>query len=179
MGVSVWLCAASAGAQTSLLPTLQQLRPEYPTPMSKPQIGELLNRVAWLHRSEGWGVLRKETGNNCPHPSGVLISCDILMYQPTGEIFDVLADSDFAASPIWLDKGPLDVSRFVAPVRPAGSARSADLVVDFGNGGVWSLIDATTYAVVHPRSPESMVAGDLDGNHIDEVIFDFGDPFGL
>ena len=112
--------AAPAFAQTSLQPTLEQLRPEYPTPMSPAQLAELLDRVAWLHRSEGWGLLRKDTGNRCPLSNGVPVSCDFLFHLPSRQGFDVLIRSDTDAVPAW--QGPVDlstaVSRFIAPIPP-------------------------------------------------------------
>ena len=117
--------ATSATAQpvVSLLPTVQQIRAEYPTPMSPAQVGELLNRVAWQHRAEGWGLLKKTGGNRCPAPQGVEISCDILIHAPTVRHFDVLSDVEHGATPVWNDVGPCvpgpasgcSMDRFVAP----------------------------------------------------------------
>jgi len=92
--------------------------------MSPAQLADLLNRVAWEHRAEGWGLLRKDTGNKCPAPQNVFVSCDFLFHLPTLQGFDVLVASDSAATPAW--QGPHDmsgdVSRFVAPVGPAAPA---------------------------------------------------------
>ena len=44
------LCTVPAFAQTSLLPTIQRIRSEYPTPMSAQQKAQMLNRVAFEHR---------------------------------------------------------------------------------------------------------------------------------
>jgi FG-GAP-like repeat len=119
------LAAVPAVAQTSLLPTVQRVRQDYPAIMTAAQKGELLNRVAWEHRAEGWGLLQKTSGTRCPAPQGTDVACDILVYAPTAWHFDVLADSDTAATPIWLDKGPCDpavsgcsMDRFLAPVAP-------------------------------------------------------------
>jgi hypothetical protein len=121
--IALW--AVPATAQTSLLPTLQRVRAQYPTPMTGPQKGEMLNRVAWEHRAEGWGLLRKTGGTRCPAPQGVEIACDILVYSPTAWHFDVLIDQEGAATPTWLDKGPCnpavsgcDMAGFVLPVAP-------------------------------------------------------------
>jgi hypothetical protein len=123
---AILLSATPAFAQTSLLPTLQQIRPEYPTPMSPAQLAEYLNRVAWIHRAEGWGLLRKDAGNRCPAPQGVFVACDILVYAPTAWHFDVIIDAGGASTPAWTDKGPCDPSisgcdmaRFVAPIDPS------------------------------------------------------------
>src|SRR5436190_1526786 len=131
-GVMFSLLAASASAQTSLLPTLQQLRPLYPTPMSSAQLGDYLNRVAWQHRAEGWGLLQKTGGTRCAAPQGIDVSCDILVYRPTVWHFDVLVDATGTATPAWQDKGPCtippsgcDISRFVAPIRPASMRQTA------------------------------------------------------
>jgi len=118
--------AAPGAAQTSLLPTLERLRAEYPTPMSPAQLGEYLNRVAWEHRAEGWGLLEKGGGNRCPAPQGVDVSCDMLIHAPSIHHFDVLADSEGAAIPVWRDVGPCvigpssgcDMSNYLAPIGP-------------------------------------------------------------
>lgn len=114
-------------AQSNLLLTVQRIRLDYPTPMSPAQRAELLNRVAWEHRSEGWGLLQKTGGNRCPAPQGVDIACDILVYAPTPWHYDVLIDSEGAATPAWIDAGPCDpnvsgcaMDRFLLPTAPPG-----------------------------------------------------------
>lgn len=127
IGLGIWLCATPVLAQTSLLPTLERIRLEYPTPMSPEQHGEYLNRVAWEHRNEGWGLLRKDGGNRCPAPQGVYVACDILVYAPNPWHFDVLIDSGVSDIPAWIDKGPCvlsptsgcEMGHFVLPV-PSG-----------------------------------------------------------
>ena len=121
--LSLW--APSAHAQTSLFPTLEKLRAEYPTPPSPAQEAELLNRVAWQHRGEGWGILAKPGGHRCPAPQGLDVSCDILVYGPTMHLFDVLADSDGRADPVWIDAGLCGCpERFVAPIKPAQASKT-------------------------------------------------------
>jgi hypothetical protein len=129
IGAITFFIAAPVLAQTSLLPTVQRFRVQYPTPMSSAQRGELLNRVAWEHRSEGWGLLVKTGGNRCAAPQGVEVACDILVHAPTRWHFDVLIDSEGSATPTWGDVGPCDPSvsgcsmdRFLAPIAPAGPA---------------------------------------------------------
>jgi hypothetical protein len=107
----------------SLLPTVQRIRAEYPTPMTQPQMGELLNRVAWEHRAEGWGILKKTGGFRCPAPQGVTVSCDILVHAPTVWHYDVLINAGIESRPAWQDVGPCvipgsgcEMSRFVAPI---------------------------------------------------------------
>jgi hypothetical protein len=118
------LSASSAAAQSNLLASVEAARQQYPAIMSEDQKADLLNRVAWQHRAEGWGLLRKDGGARCPAPQGVFVACDILVYAPTGWHFDVLVDGQI---PAWQDAGPCisppsgcDMARFVAPVAPAG-----------------------------------------------------------
>ena len=110
------LLPLDASAQPNHLSALRVARAAYPTPMSPTQLGALLNEVAWEFRAEGWGLLSKTEGNKCPIPSGVPVSCDILVYYPTSTYFDVLRDSEGDAQPVWNKRGQIDVSRFVAPV---------------------------------------------------------------
>lgn len=100
------------GGPTSLLSDLQAERTKYGTPMTPTELGQLLNAVAWKNRSAGWVLLGKATGNNCPAPSGALISCDFLVHQPTLLGYDVLIASDDQATPAWL--GPHNMSGSIA-----------------------------------------------------------------
>ena len=107
----------------SLLPTVQRIRAQYPTPMTQPQMGELLNRVAWEHRAEGWGILKKTGGFRCPAPQGTTVACDILVHAPTVWHYDVLINAGIESRPAWQDVGPCripgsgcEMSRFLAPV---------------------------------------------------------------
>jgi hypothetical protein len=126
-GFILLVSASSAAAQSNLLSTVQRVRADYPTPLSPAQQAELLNRVAWEHRAEGWGLLIKTGGNRCPAPQGVDVACDILVYAPNPWHYDVLVDSGGAGAPAWIDDGPCDpnvsgcaMDRFLAPIAPAG-----------------------------------------------------------
>lgn len=122
------LLTLPARAQTSLLPTVERLRAEYPPKMTPAQVGKLLNRVAWEHRAEGWGLLKKTGGTRCPAPQGGDISCDILIHAPSVRHFDALADTENVATPVWRDVGPCvlgpssgcAMANYLAPVQPAG-----------------------------------------------------------
>ena len=99
------------------LETLQSIRPNYPTPMSKDQLGEMLNRTAWIHRFEGYGLLSKTQGNNCRQPTtGKFISTDILTHADSFIHFDCLIDATGIAKPTWNNKGSFLPLLFVSPV---------------------------------------------------------------
>lgn len=127
--IGILMVVAPAASQDSLLPTLEQFRVQYPTPMSPQQLGEYLNRVAWEHRSEGWGLLAKGGGTRCPAPQGVYIACDILVHAPSIHHFDVLIDAEGAAIPTWRDVGlcvlspssGCEMKNFVEPISPGPS----------------------------------------------------------
>lgn len=104
------------------LDTVIELRPSYPTPMSDRQRGELLNAVAWRHRADGWGLLKKPSGAHVLQPqTGTPVSGDILcrIEAPNLVLFDLLKDGEGAGTPTWGKKKPLqDLSRWVAPLDP-------------------------------------------------------------
>ena len=59
------------------------------------------------------------------------------------------------------------------------TAIGSSLLINFGAGdGVWTR-SGSVWSLVHSLSPELMTVGDLDGNGIDEMIFDFGAAYGL
>lgn len=111
-----WLAlflAVPAHGQDSLLPTLTVLRQRYPTPMTPQQIGELLTLTA--RSAPNWALLRKDAGNRCPSPMGVSISCDFLVFAPTGQGFDVLVDAENRGVPVWNRRDVFTPDRFVWP----------------------------------------------------------------
>ena len=112
----VLVCVQPAQAQPSLLADVTAERARYGA-VTPSDVAAILNAVAWRHRSDGWGLLEKTFGANCP-TGRTLIACDILVHRPSGQHFDVLRDAEGSASPVWQNKGPIDVSRFLAPVEP-------------------------------------------------------------
>lgn len=101
----------------SLESDVRDERQNYGTPITKQQLSDLLNAVAWKNQDDGWGLLSKSGGNNCPFASGP-IACDILFHRPSGLHYDVLVDSEGAATPTWRLVGPISTSRWLAPVQP-------------------------------------------------------------
>ncbi len=116
----VLVCAVPAQAQPSLLADVTAERAKYGA-VTPANVAAILNAVAWRHRSDGWGLLEKTFGANCP-AGRTSIACDILVHRPSGQHFDVLRDAEGSASPVWQNKGPIDLSRFLAPVDPGGAA---------------------------------------------------------
>jgi hypothetical protein len=108
--------------------TLQAVCAAYPyaAVQSAADLGAVLNRVAWAHRGEGWGVSRKDFGTCVPSPVG-LIAEDVLHHQPTNLHWDVLAGAGVGQPlrPIQTDAiGPMTDPRrpWVAPADPGGDA---------------------------------------------------------
>lgn len=111
--ILITACGSTGGGGTtpppgtqpaSLLADLQEERAKFPTPMTPSQLGQLLNNVAYKNRAAGWVLLGKASGNNCPSPTGPLVSCDYLVHRGTMYGYDVLIDEGGAATPSW--QGP-------------------------------------------------------------------------
>jgi hypothetical protein len=117
------LCSAPVFAQANLQGDVARARAKYPTPMSAAQQAAVVNEVAWLHRAEGWAVLGKPGGNNCPQPrTGTPLSCDFLVYKPSLSGFDVLSDAEGAGRVQWDGPKPgVQTSQVVEAVEPEGT----------------------------------------------------------
>jgi hypothetical protein len=116
---------------------LAALRAQYPASMNGDQTGELMGRLAFKLRGEGFGLLRKDAGNNCAVKGlPVRVSCDWILYQPTRKGCDILGDAGGSdglgtSKPAWCGGNgeDIDFSRFVqVTVDPGGPA-------DPGGGG--------------------------------------------
>lgn len=85
------------------------------------QLGALLNRVAWAHRAEGFGLSRKDFGNHTESPAGP-IAVDILHRRSDNLLWDVIVDAGSPTSRPSCGQsiGPPPASNrpWVAPVDP-------------------------------------------------------------
>jgi len=87
------------------------------------ELGALLNRVAWTHRGESFGLSRKTGGHNVESPVGRIAS-DILHRQSDNLIWDVIVDAGAPSARVNCGGalGPMgDPNRpWVAPVDAGG-----------------------------------------------------------
>jgi len=117
------------------LDVLTATRAAYPTPMSKAQLSDFLNRVA--AQLPGWGMLRKDGGNNCPTPyAGVSISCDWLVHIPSRWGWDVLADSENSARVLLGNNADIGTAEAVSPWPTDGGGNGGGGGGGTGGGGV-------------------------------------------
>lgn len=115
-----------------ILETLRNVRDKYSQtrPLTRNELGALLNEVAWIHRDEGVGLEAKSGGWTAIQPrTSIEIGSDILRFKDDiGR--DVLKDSEGLATVQWGDPGPADPARFVIPVDPVGVTPPVDPPVD-------------------------------------------------
>lgn len=89
------------GQTPNMFLTLQTLRLDYPTPMSRDLVSDLLDRAA---KTGGWKLLRQETGDNCPTPAPSMhINCHVLV-DSGRNAFSILHDVDLSAYPLITDR---------------------------------------------------------------------------
>ena len=86
--------------------------PAPPKPLGLENAWKIINAVAYTHRADGWGLLRKTGGtqwNQC--------SVDVLINPRTHEAIDCLGDAEGAGRPQWAQIEYLSDfnSRWVAP----------------------------------------------------------------
>ena len=107
---------------TSLLSTVKAIRAKYGTPLQNEEMGMLLNEVAWIHRVDGWGCAQKPTGKHTIQPTtGIRMSRDLLYHKPTEKLFDVLADVEGEARPVWNEVENDGKLPWLAPIVPEGT----------------------------------------------------------
>lgn len=120
--LSLLLQSTTAFAQESINDTVQRVRAKYPERVTGAQMGAILNEIAWLHRAEGWGLLGKSGGNNCPQPTtDIKVSCDFLVNLNTNRGWDAFSGADSTGD-------------LMKPWNPAISGDGMDFTNDFSTG---------------------------------------------
>ena len=145
-----------------LRPLIHRVREGYGATMTKPELGEALVRIA-AEAGPDWGVLLKPGGTNCPSAVG-LISCDILVYIPTQQEYDVFGSIDDESG----NPGPAHVD--FSPV----SDRDTGLPVKCGTPGksgcdmsrVRSVAEGTTTRPKPQPQPRPDVVDHVDPSNI-------------
>ena len=106
----------------SLIETVKDVRARYGAMMSDDQCVELCNAVAWTHRSEGWGLSKKESGTRGRRYDGQECAHDVLV-DAQGVEWDILTAAGRESTPTWGKTG--GVARpgreWVAPIEPKGA----------------------------------------------------------
>ena len=49
----------------------------------------------------------------------------------------------------------------------------------FPGYGIWAYKNGTTWSQIHPAAVTRLVAGDLDGNGVSDLVIDFGAAYGV
>lgn len=98
--------------------TLERLRPQYGTPMTRQENGALLNAFCLVQR--GYAMYKKPDDNSAILPDGTRISRDIVIDLRTLKAYDTLADAEGQGRPTWNlksdDEHTTDPSRILLPV---------------------------------------------------------------
>lgn len=124
--------APPAGGMPNHRADLAALRAQYGPTLTQAQAGEMMGRLAFKLRGEGFGLLRKDGGNNCPvNGLSVRVSCDWILHAPTNTGCDVLGSGPDAVNPgpstvSWCDGDPSpDPARFLPVTTDPGAANTA------------------------------------------------------
>ena len=107
----------------AMLETLRRLRAQYGATCNDDQCVAICNDAAWEHRSEGYGVSRKEQGTRGTRYDGQECCHDVIMLRD-GTYWDCLQAAGGASVPTWSanPSGTItDPSRgWLAPIVPQG-----------------------------------------------------------
>jgi hypothetical protein len=78
---------------------------------------QIVENVAWGLRGTGCGTFFKDGGNNCTQRSTDVVCYKDLAYG-VARIYDILGDSGGLNTPMWGDKEPEDISRWLPAEHP-------------------------------------------------------------
>lgn len=122
-GVSIGVLAALPLPPGDRLPsavcdTLKAERAQYGTPISKGDLGAVLNATAYAHRGLSMGLGGKTSGTRCSSLAG-WIACDLLYRKSDGVGWDVIVDVEGSARVNCTASGVLIDNRpWIAPAHP-------------------------------------------------------------
>ena len=106
-----------------MLETIRAARAKYGATCGDDECVAICNEVAWVHRAEGYGVSRKETGTRGRRYDGQECCHDVVMLRD-GRYWDILGAAGGASVPQWQDSPSgviTDPARgWVAPIVPQG-----------------------------------------------------------
>lgn len=125
--------------------SLLRVRAKYPASVTAVQSAAILNETAYLHRAEGWALLGKPGGTNCPQPTtAIAISCDYLIHLVNGVWWgwDALIATGKPGAP-----GP------AKPNTPIGQGQDMTGVIQSGERTVVSPVDPGTPSPEPPEPP--------------------------
>ena len=137
---------------------------------------------AWLNNAE-WQLLHPKT----PDVMAIRPGAGLAVGFPGEGVW--LATRVSGGSYVWRQIHPRDPSLlFVADLRPApigGSLRvigpASEVAIGFVGAGLWTYDESfvPTWTNLHPFDVRSVAASDLDGRGLDDLVIDFGAPYGL
>lgn len=133
--------------------TLVRVRAKYPSMVTAVQSAAILNETAWVHRGEGWAILGKPSGTNCPQPTTAIpISCDYLIHQVNGVWWgwDALIDAGSPGAP-GLSK----------PNVPIGQGENLSEAIKNGARSVVAAVDPGTPPPEPPTPPACSACDDI------------------
>lgn len=146
------LLGSPVSAQT-IDETLVRVRAKYPALVTAEQAAAILNETAWVHRADGWAILGKPGGTNCPQPTTAIpISCDFLIHRINGIWWgwDALIGTGKPGQP-----GP------ASPNTPIGQGEDMSEAIKAGARSVVPPVDPGTPTPDPPDPPACDACADL------------------
>jgi hypothetical protein len=126
------------------LPTVETVRAQYPSDgnLGNERAFRTTNEVAWIHRTEGFGLRKKPAGNNY-----LGYAVDIVFHKPSNQFVDVLGSSETWGYPQWSHADGAIPSEWAPPLDPLTLAPPVEPPVDPPVDPPASGLDARVLAV--------------------------------